>query len=109
MRWTEKEYQDFLKRPNKNHIPVSVADLESSVGDESMAEKKAPRFDRPVSIHIHSKRKRLTDADGACSKYLIDAIIDAGILRDDSPKEVKEVIHSQEKTKGPEVTEVTIK
>ena len=127
MAWTEeqvaqkhKEYLDkiaraerYMPKPGKKKhhetdISIPPADLEPSVSNESLATQKAQGFDRPVSISIHSKRNRLTDSDGACAKYLIDAITDAGLLRDDSPQEVKEVSHSQEKTKGPEITEVTI-
>ena len=59
-------------------------------------------FDTPVDIHIHSKRKRLADADGLCAKWVIDTIVAEGILIDDSPQYVKNVTFSQEKIKKPE-------
>ena len=67
-------------------------------------------FDKAVDINIHSKRHRLTDADGLCAKWVVDSIVDAGILRDDSPRYVKSVTFSQEKigAKEPESTIVTI-
>ena len=112
MKWTQEQvdaHQAKVRRQkNETNISLSTTNVEQGTGNESLATQKAQGFDGPVSIRIHSKRKRLTDSDGACSKYLIDAIVDAGLLRDDSPKEVKEVTHSQEKTKGPEITEVTI-
>lgn len=63
----------------------------------------------PVKISIHSKRYRLTDADGVCSKYVIDSLVSCGVLPDDSPKYVSAVTHSQEKvTKSKGETEETI-
>ena len=112
MKWTQEQvdaHQAKVRRQkNEANIPLSTTNVEQGTGDESLATQKAQGFDGPACIHIHSFRKRLTDADGACSKYLIDAIVDAGILPDDKAQYVKEVTHSQEKTKGPEITEVTI-
>ena len=64
----------------------------------------------PVDILIHSFRHRLADPDGLCSKYVIDAIVKAGLLEDDSTKFVKEVRFKQTKIpKGEEeYTEVEI-
>ena len=54
------------------------------------------QYNKAVCITVHSVRKRLTDSDGVSSKAAIDGIVEAGLLKDDSPKEVKEVRHSQE-------------
>ena len=83
----------------KNRATVCVANVERGAGDEQVETEKATRFNGQVSIRVHSIRKRLTDADGICSKYAIDAVVDAGILPDDSPKYVTEVSHTQEKGK----------
>ena len=64
-------------------------------------------FTKPVEIHVHSIRKRLCDADGISAKAAIDGLVHAGILADDSPKEVKSVTFSQDKG-TPEMTEITI-
>lgn len=62
-----------------------------------------------ANIHYHSKRYRLTDPGGACSKYTTDALVTAKILRGDSTKEVKGYTHSQEKvSKSKGETEETI-
>lgn len=63
--------------------------------------------DLPVSIHIHSIRKRPTDADNISAKAAIDGIVKAGILSDDNHKIVKSVTHSQEKGE-PEKTIITV-
>ena len=74
-----------------------------------MAKKEAKRFDGPVSIEIHSIRKRLTDSDGACTKYVIDAIVDRGILSDDSQDEINFIHHFQEKIPKEEAEKTIIK
>ena len=56
-----------------------------------------PKYDTLVDIHVHSIRKRLTDADGVSAKAAIDGLIHAGLLKNDSPKEVRKVSYSQEK------------
>ena len=94
---------------NENNPTVPPADMEPDIGHKPLAKKKDKGFNRQVSIHIHSKRHRLTDADGACGKYAIDSLVSAGILEDDRPEIVSEVTHTQEKTKGPEITEITIR
>jgi Holliday junction resolvase RusA-like endonuclease len=50
----------------------------------------------------------LTDADGASAKAVIDGLVIAGIIIDDSPEYVKEVRYSQAKTTGEEKTIIEI-
>jgi hypothetical protein len=92
-----------------NRTTVSVANVESTSSVSSLAAKENPRFNSRVDIHIHSLRKRLTDADGCSAKAVIDQLVADQILADDSPEFVREVRFSQEKTKGEEKTLVTIK
>ena len=73
-----------------------------------MEKKRYQRFDTPVNVHFHSLRRRLADADAISGKAALDAIVDYGILTDDSPEYVKAVSYSQEKTKGQEKTIITI-
>ena len=67
-------------------------------------------FSSPVDIVFHSRRRRLTDPDGASCKWALDAIVKAGIIQDDSPKEIKSITFSQEKISlsEPETVTVTI-
>lgn len=58
-----------------------------------------PRFNSRVRITIHSYRKRLADPDGISGKAAIDGCVKAGLLGDDSPKEVAEVRHRQSQSK----------
>jgi Holliday junction resolvase RusA-like endonuclease len=48
-----------------------------------------------------------SDADGISAKAAIDGLVHAGLLKDDSPKYVKEVSYSQEKGE-PEETIITL-
>jgi len=95
---------------SRHSSTVSLADVESRVGDEPLGTQKAQRLDSPCRIHIHSRRYRHTDADGVCGKYVIDGLVHAGILTNDSPKEVEAVTFSQETipTSEPEETILTL-
>ena len=95
---------------NENHTTNSTTDMESVAWNEFLGEKKMPRFDTPVRILIHSYRHRLVDSDNVSGKAAIDALVHAGILADDSPKQVTEVSFRQTKikTKEEEKTEIII-
>ena len=62
-----------------------------------MAPKKTKGSNPPVNLHVHSRRHRLCDADGISAKAVIDSLVIAGVLPDDSTKYVKNVTYSQEK------------
>ena len=91
-----------------DEVTVSFADLEQTAGYEALVEEGITAFDTPVSIHLHSKRKRLVDADSVSAKAVIDGIVHAGLLQDDSPKFVAEVSYSQEKTEKDESEETIV-
>ena len=84
--------------------------MEQTFSHELLGAKKMPRFDTPVRILIHSYRHRLVDTDNVSGKAAIDALVHAGILADDSPKQVTEVSFRQTKikTKEEEKTEIII-
>ena len=68
------------------------------------------RYDTPVCIIVNSYRKRLCDPDGISAKAVIDGIVKAGILSDDTTKQISEVRFKQTKikTKEEEKTEIII-
>jgi Holliday junction resolvase RusA-like endonuclease len=84
----------------KNSSTVSSSNMEPNTRNEQMATSKATPLASRCSCKIHSKRKRLCDADGISAKAVIDGLVNGGILQDDSTQYVKEVRFSQEKTKG---------
>lgn len=87
----------------------TFSNLESNSCNEPLAEKKAARFNGQVGVSFHSVRNRLTDSDGACSKYVLDAIVSARILQDDNPKIIpKSPSKTQEKGKQ-EYVKITVR
>jgi len=93
---------------NNNHRASGGSDLEPSVVDES-ERQDAPQVYLPrVDIRITNYRRRLTDADAACCKWFVDGLVKAKILRDDSPKEVREVSYRQEKIEQWDIERMTV-
>ena len=114
MRWTEEQYNDFLRRRdagNKNSTAGASGNMESAPGNEPLGKKEIPRLDSPCRIHLHSRRHRLTDSDGVSGKAAIDGLVHCGLLPDDSPEYVESVSFTQEKipVDREESTEITIR
>jgi hypothetical protein len=109
-RFTYADIQKFPKEVQES-IYRQIADKTSNVEQHTINVPKITDAlkitDKGCSIHIHSIRKRLTDSDGICAKFAIDAIVLAGIIENDDPSIVKEVSYSQEKGE-PEQTIITI-
>jgi Holliday junction resolvase RusA-like endonuclease len=78
-------------------VPGQAANVESHTCHAPLPAKKAPRFDGQVVIRVIEHRHRLADPDGACVKYLLDAIVSAGLLQDDSQRFVHKVEKEQVK------------
>lgn len=87
---------------SKNNSSNKATNMERTLSDESFQACKGKAFTTPVRITVISYRSRLADADGISAKAAIDGIVHAGILADDSPKEVVEVRHLQHKVKNKE-------
>ena len=84
---------------DENQIAGSSSDMEPNPANAPYAAQDIARLAAQcgVCIHIHSRRKRLCDADGISGKAVIDGLVHAGILPNDSPEFVKAVSYSQEK------------
>lgn len=89
---------------DRDRATGTVADLESDTCYAPLRAEETARLSSPVCIRIHSLRKRLADSDGISGKAVIDGIVKAGLLADDSPEFVKEVRFSQAKTEAEEKT-----
>jgi hypothetical protein len=87
------ELSERYQRQVVAQIGVSrpAPDLEPAPGHAPLAKKAPARFDGPVVIRVVEKRHRLPDRDGSSFKYLLDAIVSAGVLPDDDRKIVKEI------------------
>lgn len=93
---------------NSNRNPGTVADLESNPRYGAAGTHEVQTFSSPVNVHVHSKRRRECDPDGISVKWALDAVVEAGILVDDSPKHIKHVTFSQEKIPVSEREETVI-
>jgi hypothetical protein len=83
------------------------ADMESIIGDEPDGEETVQRFDTQVCIDVVHYRYRLADPDGLSVKAAIDGIHKAGILIDDSAKEIEAISHRQIKIPRQEAERTT--
>lgn len=64
-------------------------DIEREIGEYF---KKLPRFEKPVKIHFHwIEANRRRDLDNICfaKKFILDALVKSGKLKDDNRKHVK--------------------
>jgi len=86
-----------MKNENDHSLTNTTTNVESNSGDASVRKESFARFNSRVRIHIHSLRRRLADPDGISAKAAIDGLVKAGILKDDSAKEVAEITYTQEK------------
>lgn len=98
------------RKKGGGEVAFPFTNMESNTRYEALVKEAVAPFTSPVSIHIHSKRKREVDADGVSGKAVIDGLVYSGLLEDDRPQYVKEITYSQEKipTKGEEETIITI-
>jgi len=69
--------------------------LEPDTGNALLATQETTRPDGQVSVTFLEKRHRLADPDGACVKYVLDGLVSAGVLQDDSAKEIGKVNKEQ--------------
>lgn len=87
------------KRETANRNPAANADVEPHSGNAAHAANRTSRVSTPCSIVVTHIRGRLADPDGVSVKAVLDAIVQNGILADDSAKQITEVRHRQ--VKGP--------
>jgi hypothetical protein len=92
---------------NDNH-PGQSTDLERTASDEPLSTRGSAAFDSQVSIRIHSYRCRLCDVDGVSGKAVIDGLVLAKVIADDTTKEVSEVLYSQTKVKNKDEEKVVV-
>lgn len=81
--------------------------MESDTSNAPLRTNEIAPFDSPVRITFMHYRARSTDMDGISVKAAIDGAVACGILTDDSPLQVKEIVHQQIKS-GDEKTVMII-
>jgi hypothetical protein len=92
---------------NDNH-PRQATNLERVTSDESLETRGRAAFDSLVSIRIDSYRIRLADVDGISAKAVLDGLVLAKVIANDTTKEVKEVLFSQTKVKNKDEEKVIV-
>ena len=96
-----------MKNENNNRHTRKDANLESVVGNESLATKTGTGFASPVDIVVHSTRKRLCDIDNIVIKPVLDQLVRSGLLGGDDARFVRSIKYTQEKG-DPERTIITV-
>jgi Holliday junction resolvase RusA-like endonuclease len=76
---------------HSNKAPISSANMEQNTSDEPLGEEKAQGLDTRLNITVISYRKRKHDPDGVSCKAVLDGLVRAGLLQDDSTEEIKKV------------------
>ena len=102
MRLSSSELKQLLKNSHakvRNNPSVQTPNSKQTSSNDLAGKKKIKGFDGQVSIKIRSYRYRLGDPFGISEKYAIDAIVDRGILSNDSCKEISEAQSTHEQIK----------
>lgn len=84
-------------RKTRNRTADTDADVEQDIGDAALRACQAPRVSTPCRVVFTHVRKRLADHDGLSGKAVLDGVVLAGVLPDDSTQQVTEVVHRQVK------------
>ncbi len=92
--------EDWIEvNEDNNNTPLPATDLEQDSSDAPVAEKDAARFNSRVNIKVTSYRKLKHDPDGVSVKAVLDGIVRAGLLSDDSTQQVKSITFESIKSK----------
>lgn len=88
-----------MPNEDSNHTPLPVTDVESGAGDATLSAYGFAQVDSPVRIRVISYRKLRHDTDGVSAKAVIDGLVHAGVLADDTSEQVKEITFESRKSK----------
>ncbi len=86
---------------NEDHhrAAISASNMEPHSGHASLAAEETPRLDTRVNIRVISYRKLKHDPDGVSVKAVLDGIVRAGLLPDDSTEQVQSITFESRKSK----------
>lgn len=82
MKNSHAKIRDNIQLPTPTVQPTSINESERPYANEA--------FNSPVIITVHSFRYR-GDTDGPIFKWTLDAIVESGLLADDTTEEVSEI------------------
>jgi Holliday junction resolvase RusA-like endonuclease len=74
--------------------------MESDSCDAPLEAKKNAGRNTPASIVVTSYRVRQCDVDGISAKAIIDGLVHSGVLKDDGPRYISEIVYRQQKVKN---------
>ena len=74
----------------RNSVRLPSSAVQSVTRDETKRPYEDEAFNSPVIITVHSYRYR-GDTDGPIFKWTLDSIVESGLLKDDTTKEVSEI------------------
>lgn len=90
MKLTQNEYRDLIKKHPNLADTREPAKLEQPIVQKLVRGKKDKDLGtETVRIEITDVRKRLTDDDNLCEKFLVDCLRREGYIKDDSVKYVR--------------------
>ena len=100
MRWTQQQYDDYQRKHaaarNQTRGMASGPKPEPIVQHESVAKKKGKGSDSTRHlVRVTSFRLQLLDERNLTDKYFNDALIYAGAICGDSPKEVQVIVNQE--------------
>ena len=96
------------KHENKNRTTVPATNLEQDSCNAALSAHGFKTLAARVNIRVISYRKLNHDPDGISAKAVIDGVVRAGILTDDSTKQVESVTFKSYKTKKGEEEKTVI-
>lgn len=114
-RWINEDYsyhyepQNSTENADDRHTDTD-AHHQPDDGNARAQVEQLQAFNSPVHISVTHYRARLCDPDNLNAKGVIDGLVEAGILQDDSAAHVKAITHDQIKVKGysDEKTRITL-
>jgi hypothetical protein len=78
-------------------IPGKTPDVEPAARHAPLGPEAPTGYHGPTRIVIVERRHRLTDYGGGSEKYLVDALVSAGVLQDDRLSIVRKIEKEQVK------------
>ena len=105
----EKYRRQAEAQINPNRPAIPAPNVERPARSKPLEAPKDPKMDSQCRLHVLCKRHRLADPDGISVKAAIDGLVLAGILADDSARQIVESpTICQTKIKGDEAEETII-
>jgi len=89
--WTEQQRIDYERRQaiSKARRVSPRSELEPIVRHEPVGEaRRESPYPERIHVVVTSFRRRLCDPDNLCPKYFIDCLRYAGLIRDDTGKDI---------------------